>query len=86
MDTSTIIGAELLAEAKSVLQEGETLAAFVEQSIRSGILRRRLRLDFIERGLAAGEEAERTGEYIDADDVLRELDGMLMSKGRAGER
>ena len=33
--------------------------------------------EFIARGLAARAEAERTGEYFEADEVLRELDQML---------
>lgn len=31
---------------------------------------------FIERALAARDEARRTGEYFNADEVLRELDEM----------
>jgi hypothetical protein len=52
---------ELREAAENVLQEGETLSAFVEQSIREGIERRRLQSEFIARGIASRDEARRTG-------------------------
>jgi hypothetical protein len=80
MKNSTIpplhVEPELLVTLESVLQEGETLSGFVEQSLRLGICRRRFQQEFIARGLVSQVEAERTGEYFDADDVLRELDEM----------
>ena len=86
MDTSISIGAELLAEAKSVLHGNESMSAFVEQSVQLGILHRRLRLKFVDRGLATTADSEHTEEYVDADEVLRELDEMLISKEQAGDR
>ena len=86
MDTSISIGAELLAEAKSVLHGNESMSAFVEQSVQLGILHPRLRLEFVDRGLATTADSEQTEEYVDADEVLRELDEMLISKEQAGDR
>jgi predicted transcriptional regulator len=81
MKTSTIpslrVEPELRAAAESVLEEGETLSSFVEQSVRANIQRRQSQQEFIARGLASRAEAKRTGEYFEADDVLRELDEML---------
>ena len=37
---------------------------------------------FIKKGLASGEEARRSGEYICARTVLKELDSMLESARR----
>jgi len=68
---------ELRQAAESVLQEGETLSAFMEESLRAGIRHRKIQKEFIARGFAAREEARRTGEYFDAQDVLNELSGML---------
>lgn len=68
---------ELRHAAESVLQNGESLSSFVEQSIRDSILHRRVHQEFIARGLASRDEARLTGEYFAADDVLRELDDML---------
>lgn len=59
--------------AESVLQEGETLSGFIEASVRETIQRRRVRAEFIARGLASREEAKRTGVTIDADVVHAEL-------------
>jgi predicted transcriptional regulator len=70
------VAPELLVTLKSVLQEGETLSGFVEQSLRLEICRRQFQQEFIARGLESQADAERTGEYFDADDVLRELDEM----------
>jgi predicted transcriptional regulator len=86
MKTATIpalrVAPELRQAAESLLEEGETLSAFVEQSIRKGIEQRRHRQEFIARGLAARDEARRTGEYYPADAVVAELDALLESRAR----
>lgn len=80
MKTATIpslrVEPELRQAAESVLQHGESLSSFVEQSIRANIERRQVQQEFIARGLAARDEARQTGEYFAAEDVLRELDDM----------
>jgi predicted transcriptional regulator len=68
---------ELRRAAESVLEDGESLSSFVEDSVREGIERRRLRSEFVARGLASRDEAKHSGEYFSADQVQRELDGML---------
>jgi predicted transcriptional regulator len=68
---------ELRHEAESVLQEGESLSSFVEQSIRSNIARRQVQREFIARGLASRDEAKKSGDYFSSDEVLAELDGMI---------
>ena len=68
------VALELREEAESVLERGETLSAFVEQSLRVQIARRLHQKDFLERGLASSDEARRSGVYYAADDVLKELD------------
>lgn len=81
MKTATIpalrVTPELRQAAESVLQEGETLSSFVEQSVRTNIQRRRFQQEFIARGLASRDEAKRTGVYYSAEEVLDELDQML---------
>ncbi|MEK7915786.1 hypothetical protein AAB988_31635 [Burkholderia contaminans] len=42
-----------------------------------GISRRRMQREFVARGVAARDEARRSGEYIDAAHVLAELERML---------
>ena len=68
---------ELRSAAESVLREGETLSGFIEQSLRANIERRRAQQEFISRGLASRDEARRSGDYVPAEAVLRELDEML---------
>lgn len=71
---------ELRLEAESVLQEGETLSSFVEQSLKANIERRKLHKEFVSRGLASRENARTTGEYFSAESVLDEMDTMLSGK------
>ena len=82
MKTATIpslrVDPALRQAAESVLHEGESLSRFVEQSLRKQIEQRQAQQAFIARGLANRDEAHRTGEYLEADQVLRELDAMLM--------
>lgn len=79
------VNPELREAAESVLQAGETLSSFVEQSLRENISRRQLQRDFIARGLAARDEARQSGDYLPADEVLRELDEMLAAaEAKAG--
>ncbi|MQB43844.1 YlcI/YnfO family protein [Rhizobium sp. ICMP 5592] len=68
---------ELRAAAESVLKEGETLSAFLENSLRAQIDYRRTQAEFIARGLAARKDAKRTGVYYGADEVLGKLKGKL---------
>ena len=63
--------------AESVLQEGESLSGLMEKSLRDEVNRRRNQAEFIARGLAAREEAKRTGVYYTADEVHAELHAML---------
>lgn len=76
---------ELRHAAESVLRDGETLSSFVEQSLRANIEHRRVQQEFIARGLASRNEARRSGEYIPAEDILRELDDLLArAEAKAG--
>lgn len=68
---------ELREAAEQSLEEGETLSAFVEKSIRDSIEKRRHQREFLARGLASRNEAMRTGAYRSADAVLSCLEQML---------
>ena len=63
--------------AEAVLREGESLSSFMEQSLRDEVNRRRSQAEFIARGLAAREEAARTGVYYTVDEVMGSLRNML---------
>lgn len=68
---------ELRLAAEEVLQEGESLSSFVEQSIRESIERRQARREFIARGLQSRDDARRTGRYVKSEVVLGRLEKML---------
>ena len=64
---------DLRRSAEAVLEDGETLSAFILASVEQQIEARQTRDLFIERGLASGERARRTGKYVSSDAVLRKL-------------
>lgn len=65
------------AEVEAVLAEGETLSQFVEASVRASVERRRLQAEFIARGLRSRDDALSTGDYVDADVVIDNLQRKL---------
>lgn len=87
MKTATIpslrVAPELRDAAERVLENGETLSSFVEQSLKDKIQQRLTQQAFLERGLASRDEAKKTGEYYSADSVLHDLKIML-TKAKAG--
>lgn len=68
---------ELRKAAEQVLEEGETLSAFIEVSLRANIEKRLNRKEFIAKGLVSRDLARKSGEYVDASLVIEELQGML---------
>ena len=78
------VNPQLRQAAEEILQEGESLSAFVEQSIRESIERRQLQGEFIARGLRSRDEARQTGKYVSSDAVLRRLENRLTS-AKAGK-
>jgi Arc/MetJ-type ribon-helix-helix transcriptional regulator len=81
MKTATIpsvrVDPEFRAEVESLLGDGETLSEFVEASVRASVQRRRVQAEFIARGLRSRDEARRTGDYVDADVVIQQLQRKL---------
>lgn len=77
MKTATLpslrVAPELRQAAEAVLQEGETLSSFVEESVRRQIEFRYAQQAFIARGLASAEKARKSGNYIPAEEVLAKL-------------
>ena len=75
---------ELREQVERVLNEGETLSAFVEASVRDSVRRRLDQADFVKRGLASLAAARRSGQYVTADAVVRKLEARL-TKARAAK-
>ena len=71
------VAPELREAAESVLQEGERLSGLMEKSLRGEVNRRRNQAEFIARGLAARDEASRSGVYYTVDESLAGLDAIL---------
>ena len=88
--TSTIpplrVNEEVRAAAEAALMEGETLSGFVLEAIQFNIQRRAMQQEFVARGLAARDEARKTGKYVSADDVLAGLDKTLARSRKAVAR
>ena len=68
---------ELIAEVESLLSDGKSVSDFVEAAVRAAVLRKRNQAAFIARGLRSLEEARRTGDYVEADEVVREIQSKL---------
>jgi len=83
MKTATMPGLrvqpELRQAAEEILRPGETLSAFVEDSLRRNVAFRKTQQEFIARGLASRDDAKRTGEYFSSESVLAELDTIIVS-------
>jgi len=81
MKTATLpslrVAPELRKAAEAVLQEGETLSSFVEESVRRQVEFRTAQQAFIARGLASAEEARKSGKFVSAGEVLDKLERRL---------
>lgn len=71
------VSPELRQAAEAVLQTGETLSGFVEDSVRRNVEFRYAQKAFVERGLASGVAAKKSGKYASAATVLAKLDRRL---------
>jgi hypothetical protein len=70
---------ELRQAAEEILRPGESLSAFVEDSLRRNVAFRRTQQEFIARGLVSRDEAKKTGVYFSSGEVLAELDTIIGS-------
>ncbi|MBD9368603.1 YlcI/YnfO family protein [Xanthomonas sp. XNM01] len=81
MKTATLpslrVDPALREAAEAVLLEGESLSSFVEQSVRAQVQQRQQQAAFIARGLVSRDSAKASGHYIDAKDVLADLQAQL---------
>jgi len=67
------VSPRLREEAERTLRDGETLSSLVVESLERTIELRRLQREFVERGLAAAEEARSQNRHVPASTVLRRL-------------
>lgn len=71
------VSPELRQRAEAVLEPGETLSAFVLESLTKNIESRALQQDFIARGLASAAKAKESGRYVPAAKVIEKLERKL---------
>ncbi len=64
---------ELRQAAEKMLQPGETLSGFVEESLRRNVERRQVQQEFLARGLASRDAAKQSGKYVEAHVVLAKI-------------
>ena len=64
---------EIRAQAEGLLDAGESLSMFIEDSLRRHIALRQSERAFLARGMAAGERARETGVTVSADESLARL-------------
>jgi len=81
MKTATLpalrVTPKLRDELESVLQEGESLSAFIEAAVRDRVDWRRTQLDFIAAGLAEEERARKENDYVSAEEVIAGMDAII---------
>jgi hypothetical protein len=77
---------ELRDAAEEVLETGESLSSFVEQSIRDGVHRRQAQREFLARGLKSRDAARKAQDYVPASKVVTRLEGMLARARRAAKK
>ena len=70
---SVRVDPELRESVESLLEAGVTLSGFVENAVRQTVLRRQNQAEFVARALMSLENARRTGEYVDADELVDKL-------------
>ena len=74
---SVRVDPDLRQAAEDVLNQGESLSSFVEQSIRENIGFRLAQREFISRGLASRDRALKTGNYVSSKIVIGKLEKKL---------
>ncbi len=77
---------ELREAVERVLAEGETVSGFIEASVRAQVEHRRVRAEFLRRGLTALANFERTGDSVTSESVHRKLEARLSKARRSRER
>ncbi|MDN6882535.1 YlcI/YnfO family protein [Variovorax sp. CAN2819] len=83
MKTATIpsvrVEPEFRDEVERVLGEGETLSQFVEAAVRACVLQRKSQAEFVARGMKSLASARRSGEYVEAGEMMQRLRTKLES-------
>lgn len=83
MKTATIpsvrVEPEFRDQVEQVLGKGESLSQFVETAVRACVLQRKNQAEFVTRGMKSLASARRSGDYVDAGEVVDRLKAKLES-------
>lgn len=83
MKTATIppirIEPSFREEIEQSLDSGETMAALVENAVRTEVSRRREQSEFVRRGVAAIARSEADGDWISAETVIAKLEAKVVA-------
>lgn len=71
---------------EAVLEEGETVSAFILQAVAHQAQVRHEQRAFIRKAMARSREAERTGASVSAEKVYDRLEGVLADAKRRASR
>lgn len=77
---------EVRSQAEALLDEGESLSMFIEESLRRHIALRQSEREFLARGMAAGARARETGVTISAEASLARLRALGQKPKRPSTR
>ena len=83
---ATRIEPALRRELEAALNEGETLSAFIEASVRRQVYLREAQRAFIARGLAAERQADAQNDWLDSDDVIKDVAALAARLGKSSKR
>jgi predicted transcriptional regulator len=76
---------ELRRQAEALLDEGETISAFMLEALSRNIEYRKARQEFIARGLTSAARAKKSGRYVSADAVIEKLARRLAKARRRAQ-
>jgi hypothetical protein len=86
MKTATLppirVAPDFKLDLEGVLEQGESLSQFVENAVRTTVIRRKTQAEFIKRGIAA-IEATKKGGGIPAEVVIAKLEAKLAAARQA---
>jgi len=70
---ATRVDSTLRRELEASLEEGETLSAFIEASVRRQLALRESQRAFVARGLAAERRADTRNDWLESGEVLKDV-------------
>ena len=80
------VAPEFRQALEEVLEPGESLSQFVENAVRSTVEKRKHQAEFLRRGMAALQDAQRDGNAIAAQTLVGRLEAKLIAARQTSAR